>query len=91
MEKGEKDVGGGDTGEDGRFVEVVDAVFTHQQNLDGTKDVHGASEGRAQVETETDSSTELWAQRSGNHVVGASSWEKERSIAGVKETSLRNL
>lgn len=70
MEEEEEDVGAGDTVlDDGGFSEAVDAVFTHQQNLNGTKDVHGAREGRSQVETETYSSTELRAQRSGNHVV----------------------
>lgn len=36
-------------------------VFTHQQNLYSTQDVHGASKGCAQVETETYSSTKLWS------------------------------
>lgn len=43
---------------------VVDIhrLFTHQQNLYSTQDVHGAGEGRAQVETQTYGSTKLWAK-----------------------------
>lgn len=53
-------------------------VVTHQQDLYGTQDVHGASKGGAQVETEADGSTKLWSQRSRDHVVGASSWWRQR-------------
>ena len=46
-------------------------MVTYQQNLYGAQYVHGSSEGGSQVETETHCSSELWTQRSGDHIVGA--------------------
>lgn len=67
-------------------------VSTHQQNLYSTQDVHWSSKCCAQVETETYSSTELWAQRSGDHVVGASSWgrQDEDKVRTWTPTSLKS-
>lgn len=36
---------------------------TYEENFNGAEDIHGASEGGAQVEAEPHSSTELRAQR----------------------------
>lgn len=48
---------------------------THQEDLDGTEDVHGPGERGAQIEAQSHSTSKLRAQRPRDHVVGASSWE----------------
>lgn len=48
--------------------------WTHQKDLDGSQDVHGSSEGRAQVETDAHSTPELRPQRAADHEVRPSGW-----------------
>lgn len=47
---------------------------THQKDLDGSQDVHGSSEGGAQVETQAHRPPKLWTQRATDHEVGSSRW-----------------
>lgn len=46
---------------------------SHQEKLDGPQDVHGSGIGGPQVEADPYCSSKLRAQRTGYHVVGASS------------------
>lgn len=48
---------------------------THQKNLNSTKDVHGSSKSGTQIETQSYSSSELWAQRPRDHVIGSASYD----------------
>lgn len=51
----------------------------HQEDLDGTEDVHGPGERGTQIETQSHSTSKLRAQRPRDHVVRASSWGKTSS------------
>lgn len=51
---------------------------THQQDLDGSQDVHGSGEGGAQVEAKAHRPPKLWTQRATDHKVGASRWRRRR-------------
>lgn len=74
---------------------------THQKDLDGSQDVHGSSEGGAQVETQAHRPPKLRTQRTTDHEVGSSRWtgsrekeeqrEKEGQVAhqGWEEVEMR--
>lgn len=51
---------------------------THQKDLDGSQDVHGPSEGGAQVEAQAHGTPELRPQRAADHEVGPSGWTDGR-------------
>lgn len=62
--------------------EVMTEAESYQEDLDGSQDVHGSSEGGAQVKTDPHGSTELWTQRAADHEVGTSSWMEGRGYSG---------
>lgn len=50
---------------------LYDIEFTNQKNLYGSKNVQGSSEGGSQVQTKSHSTSKLWTQGSGDHVIRA--------------------
>lgn len=67
-------------------------IITHQQDLDGSQDVHGSGKSGAQVETEAHRPPELWTQRATDHEVRAPGWRTEgqkRKRAGGRTSGLK--
>lgn len=65
-------------------------VGSYQEELYGPQDVHGSSECGPQVETDSHCSPKLWTQRTGYHVVGASSYTQTQHKNKVVNRNTHN-
>lgn len=73
-------------------------ICTHQKDLDGSQDVHGPSEGGAQVEAQPHGAPKLWTQRAADHEVGTPGcrgkkmkWKEKGDAEKIKEKHDRSV